>query len=178
MDRLPGQNFNKREREDYRARAVVLLIQGKTEREVAAELGISHSSVGRLWIKQRERWADEHEALVERELEKLDYIEAEHWKAYQESRAGPDGDVKALAPVGEPEHLGRVLAVMQERARRLGLYSPHRVTATVRDELPAVRHIIECPPGGDSLAYLQAIQLVLELNSTVEYDATRPIEQR
>ena len=160
MDRRPGQNLQPREREHLRARATELLVQGYTERQVAAELGISHSSVGRLWAKQRECWEEEHAALVERELEKLDYIEAEHWRAYQQSKMlilAEDSRAEAAAAVGDPEHLERVLAVMQERARRLGLYPARQLTSTVQST--EVRRVVIGPaPGADIDAYLAAIQ--------------------
>ncbi|HMO54396.1 MAG TPA: hypothetical protein PJ994_07830, partial [Tepidiformaceae bacterium] len=82
---------------------------------------------------------------------------------YQQSKViieAEAGRAEVAATVGDPEHLERVLAVMQERARRLGLYPARQVTSVL--QASETRRVVISPaPDANVDAYLEAIRTVV-----------------
>lgn len=109
-----------------------LYLQGRTQRSIAIELGISQSSVGLDLKRVRERWraeaADKYETWLLEQLAKLDAIEQEAWAGWERSQQnsvtitnGPKGATTSTRnQAGDPRFLDMALSVIERRCRLLG----------------------------------------------------------
>lgn len=99
-----------------RMKALELRLAGASYRQIGAELGVHYSSA---WhdvdIMLREYAKEPTEAIRNAEMGRLDRLMLAHWPA------AIRGDVKATQ---------QVLAIMDRRARLLGLDSPQKVDIT------------------------------------------------
>jgi len=106
-----------------------LLLQGLTHRAIAAvvECSLATVSLDVSWIKRnwREKMAEQYDDMRAMELKKLDALEAALWPA---------------AMAGKPHVVERVIAVMDHRAKMMGLYAPTttRVPVITDDMLDAL----------------------------------------
>lgn len=120
-----------------------LYLQGKIQAEIAFELKISQATVSRElkflqaeW--QKERVYNINEAKF-KELEKLDILEREYWKAWERSQhdavstsAGISGGkktqlTKTEAQVGDPRFLDGVQNCIKQRCAILGVEAPKKI---------------------------------------------------
>jgi transposase len=116
--------------EERRAQVAQLLTRHHTYREMAQQLGVSHSTIGEDVKVIRERWREractDYADLLAEEMAKLDLLEREILpKALS---GGPEGGVNLRA-------VDRVLAIRDRRARMLGLDAPSKVEAVLKVEL-------------------------------------------
>lgn len=117
------------ERERDLERVTALYLRGKTLREIAAELGgLSHSTVRDDVERVKARWRESAlvnvDEAMNRELARLDLVEAEYWKGWDRSFENDKP--------GDPSFLGGVLRCLAERARIFGLYAPEKSSVELR----------------------------------------------
>jgi hypothetical protein len=107
-----------------------LLTRHLTYREMAQQLGVSHSTIGEDVKVIRERWREragnDYADFLAEELAKLDQLEREVLPHALSS--GPKGGVNLRA-------VDRVLTIMERRGRYLGLDSPSKVQFVLRIEM-------------------------------------------
>lgn len=124
--------FSALQAEDRRRQVAALLRQGYREIQIARQLGVAPSTVSKDATRLRAEWRQlrdrDRDAWIETELAKLDAAEAEAWRFVAEG--------------GRPRLFGldRVLAVMDRRARLLGLDAPTKIdiAQSVKDRAEAV----------------------------------------
>lgn len=125
MARPKRTNF---EHERDLAKTCELYLKGKTQQEIADELGVSRSQIEYDLNQIRHRWStqtvynlDQYKA---KELAKLDALEREHWQAWEASE-------------DDPRFLDGVLKCIERRAKLLGLDGPAKVSVDWRHEAEA-----------------------------------------
>jgi hypothetical protein len=128
-------------------------LQGRTQAEIAAELGMTQQMVSYDLQVVRQRWRqsgirdlDEAKAI---ELAKLDELERTYWEAWRAS-------VQA-APPGTPTYLQGVLGCIDRRVKLLGLDAPERVDVELR-----VRAMAEALGLDPDAAVREAVEVVRE----------------
>ena len=138
------------QRFDHRNRAAQLYLRGKTQEQIAAELGIDRSTVSRD-IKKVEQWLrdDSVENLHEerrRAMAEVIILKETYWDGYESSQKpkerskavktknGQSGVERAEKQtetrVGETKYLDGVLRARQELNKLMGLYAPQMIAPT------------------------------------------------
>lgn len=131
-----------------------LYLKGMTPKEVATQLDLSIVTVRRYTTALNKRWRESAVRNIDeaknRELEKLDVLEAEYWKAWEESKKGTarrkegtmkrkgakenfleTGESEILSSPGDPKFLDGVARCIKQRAELLGLNAATRVESDV-----------------------------------------------
>lgn len=148
-------------RQEHAARAVEMYLRRKTQRQIAAALGISQPTVSRYLRAAERKWAAENahnlDALKAEELERIRVLEVDYQEGYERSkqqrrrtrtktrhgggggRAGDAGtpvevEVTTEQPVGDPRFLDGVKWCVEQRAKIFGMYAPERHQVTYTDE--------------------------------------------
>ncbi len=127
-----------------------MYLHGKTQQEIAQEIGVSRVQITfdlqevRVWWRERAAMAiDERKA---EELAKVDRLEAEYWKGWEDSRrptkvstaqattagANPGKTVtnKEITSAGDPRFLTGVADCIEKRCKILGLHAPTKLQGT------------------------------------------------
>jgi transcriptional regulator with XRE-family HTH domain len=131
------------ERERDLERTASLYLKGKTQQEIADEIGVSRQQVGFDIQTVQRRWRESTvinlDEAKQRELARIDELERTYWQAWekstgertktkQEKTGGDGGQAKASVEKetlhGNPAFLTGVFNCVQERCRILGLYAP------------------------------------------------------
>lgn len=171
---MPARIRNKQQVEQDRATEVELWLKGWTLRAIATQVGISEGQV-RYDLRQVEQeWRAkavyDFDLIRQRELRRIDLLEAEAWAAWEKSK-GPREitttrqSKKVLAPVEmtstttaaskrneqrDPD--ARYMAVIQwcisERAKLLGLYAPTEMHLSAGAGKTVSEFVYELPPEG------------------------------
>lgn len=121
------------ERQSHVAR---LYARSRTQREIAAELGVSQTTVFNDLQAIRERWKEDgkrdYSERVAIELEKLRELEGENWRAYERSlRPMPDNPNELQ---GDIEHLQEIREIRVLAFKVLGAISS-KPTVTVNNSV-------------------------------------------
>ena len=120
MSRYDARNVAATER---RRQAVALRKQGLSYQAIANELGMAkssvHSAIGKAMQAFEKEIADEVILMATLELDRLDCLQAALWD-------------KAMA--GHLGSVGKVLKIMERRAKLLGLDAPAKVAPTSADD--------------------------------------------
>ena len=86
---------------ERRKRISDLYLQGRSQWQIAQELGINQGNVSRHLEVLRGEWRESNslniDALQQRELAKIDLIETEAWLAWQRSKENKERTTKELA---------------------------------------------------------------------------------
>ena len=155
MARKPKQDRQPAKVARDRALVARLYLAGRYQADIAAELGVSQSTVSRhlrdlqaLWLKESVAAIDKKKAL---ELAKLDVLELEFWDAWRRSqtksekstvvRRGAGVGQAETAPVdelrivterqvGDARFLAGVLDCIERRCSILGIDAPKKIEAT------------------------------------------------
>jgi predicted transcriptional regulator len=93
-----------------------LYVKGRTQAEIAAELGISQPQVAYDLKDLRERWKASQDRTKAEELARIDAIEAEAWKGHSDSQ---DHSEKAA-------YLRTALSCVEKRCKLLGFDAPEK----------------------------------------------------
>lgn len=143
LDKRPSHPVGKHRRSEKQldldlAAITRLLVQGKTQSEIAAELNMQKGTVSRDIKAIQQRWQqstlmDFHSARMI-QIAKLDQIEAEAWEAWQKSKeeataatrstsddAGTRTTISKRTQSGDSRYLAVIRDVIELRARLLGL---------------------------------------------------------
>ena len=120
-------------RAQLRARAVELRREGRTQRDIAAELRIAQSTVHDLLTEALEHWREKEskdvETIVAVEIDRLDALHRAVWPDAMEGKLGA---------------IDRCLAISKRRAELLGLDAPSKHEVTGKDGEPfAPPHVTE-----------------------------------
>lgn len=117
-------------------------LQGQTQGQIAADLGVHQSQVTRDLKTLRQRWqeqaADQTGRWIAQELARLAALEAEAWAAWQRSRQNAVKEIEettedgfrqrkeTTGQAGDPRFLDQVQKCVQQRRDLLGLDAPKR----------------------------------------------------
>lgn len=127
-----------------------MYLHGKTQEEIAKEIGVSRVQITldlkeiRVWWRERTSMdLDEHKA---EELAKIDRLEAEYWKGWEDSRRptkvssaqattagkhpGKTVTNKEITSAGDPRFLTGVAQCIEQRCKILGLHAPTKLQGT------------------------------------------------
>lgn len=158
---------NKRSNEQKELDIVICtryFLQGYTYRQIADKLNIEIKARGnnytidfrtvyrdlqKVLIEWKKEHADDMDAYVRKEVQKLDLMECELWQAWEKSKTGKFREKVAKRPsrdelkdsydtnetttetsAGNPRFLQLILEVMQRRAKLLGFDAPVKVDVT------------------------------------------------
>lgn len=136
------RNIGKRELDFERIAA--LYLEGKSQRTIAAEVGISQSTVCRDLEKLRQEWREkaniDFDQAVAEQLAKIDHLEATYWDAWERSlkpmvrtatdeATGKEQRVETSRD-GDPRYMEGVMNCIRERSKLLGLYLPQKFSET------------------------------------------------
>lgn len=161
------QGTNKRSNEQKELDIVICtryFLQGYTYRQIADKLNIEIKARGndytidfrtvyrdlqKVLIEWKKEHADDMDAYVRKEVQKLDLMECELWQAWEKSKTGKLREKVAKRPsrdelkdsydtnettketsAGNPRFLQLILEVMQRRAKLLGFDAPVKVDVT------------------------------------------------
>lgn len=135
------------EREHDLNRIARLYLQGKTQAEIAEELGLSQQQISydlkTIYGRWREDTAINLDEAKCRELARIDLLERTYWEAWQRSlesrqrtrtERGPSGDkasVERQELLGDPRYLAGIQWCIAERIKLLGLYAPIKTQTEV-----------------------------------------------
>jgi hypothetical protein len=111
------------QRERDLERVTQLYLQGLSQYAIADIIGtVTRSQIARDIQEIQKRWREagliNFNEAVNRELARVDRLEATHWRAWEKSFAG-DGE-------GNPAFLAGALRCSEHRSRILGLFAPER----------------------------------------------------
>jgi len=132
---------------ERRKRVADLYLRGRSQWEIALELVIGQATVSRDLVAQRADWRESNslaiDALLQRELAKVDLLEAEAWLAWERSKENKEratkerasGEASARSKVvvvtegrlPENEYLKTVMACIDKRCAILGLDAPKKL---------------------------------------------------
>jgi len=108
-------------------------LEGKTLREIGAELGIPHNTVlFHLQKTIRPAWRERTNRGVEQVLAKLDRCYRHAWQMLLEEAEGLSDEARAVSRPGSVGWLQLALDCLREEAKLLGLYSAKK--AKVEEE--------------------------------------------
>jgi hypothetical protein len=152
---MPISRQKRLEIEQRRSQVVELYLRGFTQAAIGGQLGVDQATVSLDLAAVRQRWAEGNgERLAEwrnRELARIDAIEAEHWAAWRRSQrprratragtpypegGGPDGQpapsnqeasVEEGTRAGDPRFLAGVQWCVEARCKVLGLAEHNRI---------------------------------------------------
>lgn len=162
MSRLHnGRHKNKREPGQHvrdLSRTAEMYLQGKTQLEIAKELGLTQAQICYDLKKIRREWQQSQlsnfDQKVNLELSKLDELEAEAWLSWEKSKEGKtttsrkkrvgggggkdSGEVCETKEVstGDPRFLDVVARCINKRCDILGINAPKKIEATGKDGAP------------------------------------------
>lgn len=160
--------------ERRRMRVAELTLRGVPQIEIAAELGVKQPCVSKDLTVVREHWLqsairafDQHRA---EELARISLVEAEAWKAWQESGGVKtktkkvklkSADPKAKASktpdevqtfewyeTGDPQYLKIVMDCVAQRCKLLGIAAPEKVAFTDPSGLHESKVLLYVPSNG------------------------------
>jgi hypothetical protein len=140
-----------------------LYLQGWTQAEIGAKLGLSRQQIGYDLAAVRQEWLRStlvnFDAKKAEELARIDRLEREYWAAWEKSRNGhetttteqtttPQGERSKAAirredQPGDPRYLAGVQWCIEQRCKVLGLNAPHKVAPTTPDGQEPYRLTIE-----------------------------------
>ncbi len=151
---MSAQQIEAAERDAVIAR---LTLQGKTTREIGAELGLDHTTVARRLKLYQQQWRDmalqDVSTTKGRILDELRMLRAEAWESWRLSRGeqvavqeeegyGPKGETgrtttRTKTTHGDPSYLNAILVSIGQESRLLGLNEPETIELTSKE---ALRH--------------------------------------
>lgn len=124
--------------EARRAKVATMLLAHRSTREIAAAIGVHHTTIVRDVQAIRAEWAERRRTAIDawtaEEVAKLDAVE------------------RAIMPdvlKGSTWHVDRLLAAMHHRARLLGLYAPERHEVLTADTVDQAIAQLEAELAGD-----------------------------
>ena len=104
------------------------VLEGKTLREIGAELGIPHNTVFHHLSKTiRPAWREKTKRGVEQVLAKLDRCYRHSWKMLLENPDAMSDEARATSRPGSSSWLQQALDCLKEEAKLLGHYSASKV---------------------------------------------------
>lgn len=142
------------------------LLDGKSQAEIALELGTSRDNVSHMVDTIRNRWREVrtefYHGYVLQELQKLNQMEQEALEAWEFSKSqvqavDENGTSAVYDVAGDPKFLELVLRIMDNRAKRLRLYDFDPRKANGSQEQAAI-HILELGQGD----YASAISAIAD----------------
>lgn len=143
---------------DRRRRVTRLYLRGRSQRWIAARVGVSQPTVFRDLEAIRKEWLaaavfDMNAAKVQ-ELAKLDELELTYWRAWERSigthtkkteTVGKDGGLELSETseelVGDPRFLAGVMTCVERRCKILGLDAPKQINGTIQVPVKVVAGI-------------------------------------
>ncbi len=148
-----GYKRSSREREAHLPRIAELYLEGKTQGEIGAEIGVHQSTVCRELAGIRQRWVESSlvnfDEAKRRELAVVDRVEAAAWEGWRESqkpketsktsgkRGGPveTAEKEVVERAGNPRFLDVILKCVERRCAILGLnVERHELVGAVAHE--------------------------------------------
>lgn len=142
------------ERENDYRRITDMYLQGKTQADIAAALGVSQPQISMDLATIQKRWrtstAINLDEAKQKELAKIDTLERTYWDAWQrtleektktrteQSKTGDkSGAAKATIEketlLGNPAYLSGIQWCISERCKILGIYAPSKIAPTTPD---------------------------------------------
>jgi hypothetical protein len=136
-----------------RAEIARMYLQGSTQAQIGAKLGLSRQQIGYDLDAVRQEWLqssliDFNQKKAE-ELARIDAVEREYWAAWQQSKherqtssieqvKDPRGDklkagIRNVAQTGDPRYLEGVRWCIAKRCEVLGLNAPQKIAPTMPD---------------------------------------------
>jgi len=146
-----------------RAEIAGLYLQGWTQAEIGARLGLSRQQIGYDLEAVRREWLqstlmDFHAKKAE-ELARIDRLEREYWAAWEASRkerqtttteqtTDAEGErlkagIRKVEQTGDPRYLAGVQWCIEQRCKALGLNAPQKVAPTTPDGREPYRLTVE-----------------------------------
>ena len=129
-------------REERLPRVAAMYVQGKTQAEIAAVIGVTRQMITQDMALVRTRWREaqvrDFDELRSEQLAKVDTVESEYWAEWERSKAQAtrktserrDGVDRASVTVedqtGDPRYLQGVERCIERRCKLLGLDAPTR----------------------------------------------------
>jgi len=144
-----GEQRARDKRRDDQVRISEMLAMGKSQKQIAAELGLTRSTVCRD-VKRIERarlmfMVKNLDKLRQAELAKIDLMEKEAWAAWEQSKTEKQkvsvtkgtnmkkSQFTKEQRAGDPRYLEIVQKCMDRRAELLGLNAPQKIAPTTPD---------------------------------------------
>lgn len=132
---MSGPKRSTMQREKDLQTAAALYLQGKTQTEIAAALGVCQQQVSYDLEIVRQRWLEssvlDFNTKKAEELARIDNLERVAWESWERSQTiyGKDGKPLKRKSPGDPRFLKQVEACIEKRVKILGLNAPE-VTET------------------------------------------------
>ena len=135
---------------DYR-RITDLYLQGKTQADIAAVIGVARQQIGYDLVIIQRRWRSDTtinlDEAKQKELARVDVLEREYWSAWErsleekvktrtEKHTGSDSakaSVEKESLLGNPAYLAGVMSCIERRCKMLGLDAPTKIAPTTPD---------------------------------------------
>ncbi len=147
--------------EARRRRVMEMYLRGVTMRPIAKELGVAVSTVALDLKAVRDVWrdemAEEYEVWKDRELERVDRVEAAAWQGWERSlqdavkttektggEGGAENTITAEGQAGDASFLNVIDKCIGQRCRILGLYAP--VKSDVGIKAAVVKYVFGVDP--------------------------------
>ena len=156
--------------EGRRALVSELYLKGKTQAEIAEQLGVDQSTISRDLTALQKQWKDSAirnlDEAKARELAKIDALERTYWDAWERSvgqtqiktikaKGDPKGapgqaeqTIRTEDLNGDPRYLAGVMSCIERRCRLLGIDAPEtrrNVDASGNDVPPIVIKVVNEP---------------------------------
>jgi len=129
--------------EQRRTEVARLYLRGRSQQQIADEIGVVRKTVWSDIQEIRKEWQEERlsdaEALINRELAKLDHLEAEAFDAWERSKQDAERETVTDDPekgritkhvtigqTGDPQYLALILRCCERRCKLLGLDAPEK----------------------------------------------------
>lgn len=136
-------------------RTTQLYVKGRTQQEIAEELGVTQQQVSYDIAEIKKRWREESfinmDEAKQQELATIENLKREYWQAWErsldertktrteQSKGAGDKTGTAKATVeketllGNPAYLAGIQWCISERSKILGLYAPNKIAPTTPD---------------------------------------------
>jgi len=142
-----------------RAEVARLYLEGRTQADIGAQLGLSRQQIGYDLGAVRQEWL--RSSLVDfnakraEELARIDRLEREYWSAWEASKqdrqtstteqtTGAEGErlkaaIRKADQAGDPRYLAGVERCIEARCKLLGLHAPQRHRHGGDEDAPPIR---------------------------------------
>ena len=146
-----------------RAEVARLYLEGRTQADIGAQLGLSRQQIGYDLGAVRQEWLQsslvDFNAKKAEELARIDKLEREYWSAWEASKqdrqtstteqtTGAEGErlkaaIRKTDQTGDPRYLAGVERCIEQRCKLLGLCAPQKVAPTTPDGREPYRLTVE-----------------------------------
>lgn len=152
---------DKHTRELQRSQVADLYLRGFKQVEIAEQLGVNQATVSNDLKVIHNQWRDsaiiDLNELKHRELEKIDQLEREYWKAWEKSTkdtevitqkakssdTGKEVILRREGQAGDPRFLAGVMTCIERRCKLLGIDAPEKREISGKDGKPLAIAIVK-----------------------------------